>query len=71
MIIIIIVIIIIFFNCEWVDTRWQSFIILHMYGLFALDLVVGEGAKCEACSGNLECKTGTIPAFALGPRKTK
>jgi hypothetical protein len=26
----------------------------------------------EACSGNLEKKiTGTIPAFALGPRKTK
>ena len=49
-----------------------SFNILHMYGLFALDLVVGEGATREAsCSGNLECKTGTIPAFALGPRKTK
>jgi hypothetical protein len=25
----------------------------------------------EACSGNLEKKTGTMPAFALGPRKTK
>ena len=48
-----------------------SFNILHMYGLFALDLVVGEGATREACNGNLECKTGTIPAFALGPRKTK
>jgi len=48
-----------------------SFNILHMYGLFALDLVVGEGATREECSGNLEYKTGTIPAFALGPRKTK
>ena len=48
-----------------------SFNILHMYELFALDLVVGEGATREACSGNLECKMGTIPAFALGPRKTK
>ena len=48
-----------------------SFNILHMYGLFALELVVGEVATREACSGNLECKTGTIPAFALGPRKTK
>jgi len=48
-----------------------SFNILHKYGLFALDLVVGEGATREACSGNLEHKTGTIPAFALGPRKTK
>jgi hypothetical protein len=28
-------------------------------------------ATWEACSGNLEKKTGTIPAFALGPRKTK
>jgi hypothetical protein len=29
-------------------------------------------ATWEACSGNLENKiTGTIPAFALGPRKTK
>jgi hypothetical protein len=24
-----------------------------------------------SCSGNLEKKTGTNPAFALGPRKTK
>jgi len=48
-----------------------SFNILHMHGLFALDLVEREGATREACSGNLECKTGTIPAFALGPRKTK
>jgi len=48
-----------------------SFNILHVYGLFALDLVVGEGATRETCSGNLECKTGTIPAFVLGPRKTK
>jgi hypothetical protein len=31
----------------------------------------GEGATWEACSGNLEKKTGTIPAFALGPGKTK
>jgi hypothetical protein len=33
----------------------------------------GEGrATWEACSGNLEKKiTGTIPAFALRPRKTK
>jgi len=49
----------------------ESFNILHMYGLFALDLVVGEGDTWEACSGNLEWKTGTIPAFALGPKKTK
>jgi hypothetical protein len=28
-------------------------------------------ATCEACSGNLEKKTGTIPVFVLGPRKTK
>jgi len=48
-----------------------SFNILHMYGIFALDLVVGEGATREACSGNLERKTGTIPAFALGPRQSK
>ena len=33
-----------FINCKWVDTRWQwSFNVLHMYGLFALDLVVGRG----------------------------
>ena len=30
--------------------------ILHMYGLFALDLVVGRGATQEACSGILEHK---------------
>src|SRR5215475_1022005 len=68
---VIIIIIIIFINCKWVNTRWQrSFNILHMHGLFALDLV-GGGATREACSGNLEQKTGTIPASALGPRKTK
>ena len=48
-----------------------SCIILHMYGLFALDLFVVELATREAYSGNLECKAGTIPSFALGPRKTK
>ena len=46
-----------FINCKWVDTRWQwAFNILHMYGLFALNLVVGRGATREACSGNLEHK---------------
>jgi hypothetical protein len=30
-----------------------------------------ERATWEACSGNLEKKTGTIRAFALGPRETK
>ena len=46
-----------FMNCKWVDTRWQwSFKMLHMYGLFALNLVVGRGATWEACSGNLEHK---------------
>ena len=44
-------------NCNWVDTQWQwSFNMLHMYGLFALNLVVGRGATREACSGNLEHK---------------
>ena len=46
-----------FINCKWVDTRWQwSLNMLHMYGLFALNLVVGRGATGEACSGNLEHK---------------
>jgi len=46
-----------FINCKWVDTRWQwSFNMLHMYGLFALDLVAGRGATREACSGNWEHK---------------
>jgi len=40
-----------FINCRWVDTQWQwSFNMLNMYGLFALDLVVGRGATREACS---------------------
>ena len=43
-----------FINCKWVDTRWQwSFNMLHMYGLFALNLVVVRGAIREACSGCL------------------
>ena len=46
-----------FINCKWADTRWQwSFNMLRLYGLFALNLVVGRGATREACSGNLEHK---------------
>ena len=46
-----------FINRKLVDTRWQwSFNMLHMYGLFALNLVVWRGATREACSGNLEHK---------------
>jgi cadmium resistance protein CadD (predicted permease) len=68
----IIIIIIIFINCKWVDTRWSIYI-LHMHGLsrlITLDLV-GGGLHGKHVVAAWKGKRGTIPAFALGPRKTK
>jgi len=43
---------------------------LHMYGLFALDLVVGRGATWEACSGNLEHKEEHVRRATVNGIKT-
>jgi cadmium resistance protein CadD (predicted permease) len=67
-------IIIIFINCKWLDTRWQwSIYILHMHGLWRLITLdsVGGGLHGKHVVATWKGKMGTIPAFALGPRKTK
>jgi hypothetical protein len=68
-------IIIIFINCKWVDTHPVAVVNVHIthartikvdYSRFSLGGLHGKHvvATCKI-------KTGTIPEFALGPRKTK
>jgi hypothetical protein len=74
-IIIIIIIIIIFINCKWVDTHPVAVVISHItyartmnvdYSRFSWG---GLHGKYVVATGKR--KTGTSPAVALGPRKTK
>jgi hypothetical protein len=67
--------IIIFINCKWVDTQPVAVVISHI-----TDARTMKVDYCRFSWGSLhgkhvlaawKGKTGTIPAFALGPRKTK
>jgi hypothetical protein len=69
------IIIIIFINCKWVDTHPVAVDISHItyartmkvdYARFSWG---GLHGKHVVATG--KGKTGTVPAFAIGPRKTK
>jgi hypothetical protein len=70
-----IIIIIIFINCKWVDTHPTTVVNLHITYVRTVKV-----DYCRFSWGGLHGKQvvaagkgtmGTIPAFALGPRKTK
>ena len=55
-----------FINCKWVDTRWQwSLNMLHMYGLFALNLVVRRGLHGKHVAATWNIKGNLWPCTNL------